>query len=365
MANTTPQQPVVGEETAAPPQQVAGDDAPTEQLEADPQVVQTNDEDDHDDADSAVDSGSIASSTDSLSESIFDYRRLHGRPYQKSQTTEYWAPVDDAQNEGLDILHHVLLMVLEDRLFLAPIGDNPGDVLDIGTGTGIWAIDFADQFPSAEVTGTDISPIQPSWVPPNCKFVIDDCVLEWTWPPERFDFVHMRAMYGCIPDWEDLYRKVYKHLKPGGWFEDVEMDVRIESDHAVIPEDHIFSAWAQLFYDGGDKLGRSFTIAQGHKMRELMEKVGFVDIYEEKFKIPLHGWPKDPRLRNAGLLAQAALDQSLDGFGTFLLTQVHGWERDQAIVYIASMRRETRKITWYPYYITQVISLGPEFPDCH
>jgi hypothetical protein len=29
--------------------------------------------------------------------------------------------------------------------------------------------DFADEYPNAEVIGTDISPIQPSWVPPNLK----------------------------------------------------------------------------------------------------------------------------------------------------------------------------------------------------
>lgn len=32
------------------------------------------------------------------------------------------------------------------------------------------ASDFADEHPNAEqVIGTDISPIQPSWVPPNVK----------------------------------------------------------------------------------------------------------------------------------------------------------------------------------------------------
>jgi hypothetical protein len=29
--------------------------------------------------------------------------------------------------------------------------------------------DFADTHPGAEVIGTDISPIQPEWVPPNLK----------------------------------------------------------------------------------------------------------------------------------------------------------------------------------------------------
>lgn len=29
--------------------------------------------------------------------------------------------------------------------------------------------DFASEFPDAKVIGTDLSPIQPTWVPPNLK----------------------------------------------------------------------------------------------------------------------------------------------------------------------------------------------------
>jgi hypothetical protein len=29
--------------------------------------------------------------------------------------------------------------------------------------------DFADEFPDCKVIGTDVSPIQPSWIPPNLK----------------------------------------------------------------------------------------------------------------------------------------------------------------------------------------------------
>lgn len=53
-------------------------------------------------------------------------------------------------------------LILDNKLYLAPIEKNVQKVLDIGTGTGIWAIDFADEHPSATVIGTDISPIQPT-----------------------------------------------------------------------------------------------------------------------------------------------------------------------------------------------------------
>lgn len=37
-------------------------------------------------------------------------------------------------------------LVLDGRLFLAPIGENPQRILDLATGTGIWAIDMGMLF---------------------------------------------------------------------------------------------------------------------------------------------------------------------------------------------------------------------------
>ncbi|KZL79640.1 methyltransferase domain-containing protein, partial [Colletotrichum incanum] len=329
---------------------VTEDQTPT--IEADPELAVANDDDD---GDSAIDSASIASSTTSLSESVFDYRRLHGRTYQATKTTEYWAPNDDQQNEGLDIIHNALLMIFDDKLFLAPIEDNPQRVLDVGTGTGIWAIDFADQYPNAEVIGTDISPIQPGWVPANLRFVIDDCLLEWMWPENHFDFVHLRQLYGSIPNWVELYKKAYYHIKPGGWVQNLEVNAGVDSDHVDYPPDHTFQEWNRVFDQGGRKTGRSFTVAQGHTMRDNMKEAGFVDVVEKKFKLPIHGWPKDPRLQQAGLLIQLALEESIEGFGTFLLTQVLGWSQPEVMVLTAQMRKEIRKKANYGYCETTVV----------
>lgn len=55
-------------------------------------------------------------------------------------------------------------MTLDNRLGLAPPNDPEAKinrVLDLGTGTGIWAIDYADEHPEAKVIGVDLSPIQP------------------------------------------------------------------------------------------------------------------------------------------------------------------------------------------------------------
>jgi hypothetical protein len=52
------------------------------------------------------------------------------------------------------------------------------------------------KFPEAQVIGTDISPIQPSWVCPNLEFVVEDFEDEWVHEPESFDFIHARLLAG-------------------------------------------------------------------------------------------------------------------------------------------------------------------------
>ena len=44
----------------------------------------------------------------------------------------------------MDLLHHIYRLLLGGNLHLAPIGDDPKRVLDLGTGTGAWAMDFAE-----------------------------------------------------------------------------------------------------------------------------------------------------------------------------------------------------------------------------
>jgi SAM-dependent methyltransferase len=90
---------------------------------------------------------------------------------------------------------------------------------------------MGDHFPSAQVLGIDISPLQPSWVPPNVQFQIEDAQLDWTFEPESFDFIHIRYMHGAIADWDKLYRQALAHLKPGGWIQHIEPDIELRCNN--------------------------------------------------------------------------------------------------------------------------------------
>ena len=59
-------------------------------------------------------------------------------------------PNDDAEQDRMDLCHHIWQLCLDGVLFRAPISSKPQNVLDLGTGTGIWAIQFADDYPSAQ-----------------------------------------------------------------------------------------------------------------------------------------------------------------------------------------------------------------------
>lgn len=66
-------------------------------------------------------------------------------------------PNDETEQDRLDLHHEIMLQLLDGELHITPLRDDvPMRVLDIGTGTGIWAIDFADKYPNCQVLGTDL-----------------------------------------------------------------------------------------------------------------------------------------------------------------------------------------------------------------
>lgn len=114
------------------------------------------------DADSSY--GDLASETASLTSSIMAGHFENGRRYHAYQKAsgQYILPDDEQEQDRLDIKYASIQLVFSDKVTFAPL-ESPQQILDIGTGTGIWAIDAGEQFPSATVTATDLSPIQPTW----------------------------------------------------------------------------------------------------------------------------------------------------------------------------------------------------------
>lgn len=74
-----------------------------------------------------------------------------GRTFHGYKEGKYFLPNDAAEQDRLDLQHAGFQHLFEGKLYRAPL-QNPRNVLDIATGTGIWAMDF----------GVPISPSLPA-----------------------------------------------------------------------------------------------------------------------------------------------------------------------------------------------------------
>ncbi|CAO1599178.1 hypothetical protein XANCAGTX0491_002918 [Xanthoria calcicola] len=204
----------------------------------------------------------------------------------------YVLPNDEAELDRLDVTHQKLKILLQDKLLRCPVR-NPGRVLDVGTGTGIWAIEYGDDHPDTEILGTDLSPIQPSWVPPNVKFEVDDCEEPWTFP-EKFDVIHARYLASAIADWPKLVSQAFQFTKPGGYSEFQDYDLLYYSEDGTLTDDLAIQKWITIFLQAARDFGRD--PCPGPRLAGLMRDAGFQNVEEEKYKIPIGPWPKDKHL---------------------------------------------------------------------
>ena len=190
-------------------------------------------------------------------------------------------------------------MLLDNKLHLCPAGkDKPlGRVLDAGTGTAVWAVDFADEHPDVQVVGIDLSPTQPSTVPPNVEFFVEDLESSWTFHT-KFDFIYMRMLLGSIKDWPKLFSQAYDNLHPGGWVELMESIQPIACDDGTLPKDSALLKWTHLTLEATRKLGAPMDSALYHKKRLI--DAGFVNVVQRDFKWPTNPWPRDPKHKEKG-----------------------------------------------------------------
>ncbi|KAG6168906.1 hypothetical protein E4U51_001864 [Claviceps purpurea] len=212
--------------------------------------------------------------------------------------------------------------------------------------------EFADQNPNASVIGTDLSPCQPQWVPPNLRFEIDDAGLEWTWDADHFDFIHMRYLLGGIEDWKGLLKEAYKCCAPGGWVESVELDCEYRSDDGTTELEPVLASAGDLFRKAGEVLNRPFFLQD--IQRQAFDDAGFVEKKVVRYKIPIGPWPKDPRLAEVGRFLAAALDNDLQGYTQMLWQSLHK-PADEYHVWLATLRKAIRNPNVHSYMIVHAV----------
>lgn len=222
----------------------------------------------------------------SFASSVRDYSYENGRRYHAYRHGQYPLPNDQEEQDRLALMHHLFKLLSGGDLYRAPINRDrpPRRILDVGTGTGEWAVEMAEDFTTAEVVGTDLSPIQPSWAPPNCRFYIDDAESDWTFAPgEAFDYIHVRSLSGGIGDWPRLMRQAFHHLRPGGWFEAQESEAIVLSDDGTHEHAATIVDWQNRLNQASKKFGKPLHTAP--EIAGWMETEGFINVSDDIYKV--------------------------------------------------------------------------------
>ncbi|KAM0076054.1 hypothetical protein ACKRZS_011840 [Fusarium odoratissimum] len=255
--------------------------------------------------------------------------------------------IGEEENERLDLQHELYVRTLDGDLAVCPKAKGAKRVLDMGTGTGSWAIDYADANPQAQVIGVDLSPIQPALVPPNVSFEIDDLEKEWTWT-QKFDFIFARMMLGCFTDLPQIIKVAFDNLEPGGYLELQDMSLPARSDDGTLHPESYLSKWCRSCFEAGQNLGRPVFPTTEYK--NYLAAAGFVDIVEVQQKWPTNPWPRDRKFKELGAWACANIAGGLDGLSLAYFTRGLGWSTEETRVFCAHVRKDLQNPKIHAYW---------------
>ncbi|PVF94981.1 S-adenosyl-L-methionine-dependent methyltransferase [Serendipita vermifera] len=164
-----------------------------------------------------------------------------------NQSELYMLPSDDSEFQRLDKQHYIFVLalgglypcpeVVQDILDPSKANGQQLSILDLGCGSGIWAVEMAREFPHCEVIGVDLAPVPVDLdhVPSNCRFEIDDINLGLSHYHDHFDVIHVRCIGSGISDFSKMMQDVEACLKPGGIVFFIDGDQRFYEENTIGP----------------------------------------------------------------------------------------------------------------------------------
>jgi ubiquinone/menaquinone biosynthesis C-methylase UbiE len=221
--------------------------------------------------------------------------------------------------------------------YISPLPDPIHHILDIGCGTGKWAIEFATEHPTSNVVGVDLSAIQPPFVPPNCTFIVDNAEQPWIYT-QKFDFIHARALVLGIRDWPKLFRQAWEFTNPGGWIELQEGEFPLGCDDGSAAPDSPLLKWSRYMQEAARSIG--IDTGARYKFREWLEGQGYGNVRTEEYKWAIGGWPRDKKEKEIGRWMQENLLQGLSGGSLALFTRQLGWTLEEVEAFLVDVRKQ-------------------------
>ncbi|KAJ6475243.1 S-adenosyl-L-methionine-dependent methyltransferase [Mycena vitilis] len=130
--------------------------------------------------------------------------------------TPYVLVADEAEWARLDAMHNGIDKFLEHKLTTVDLGQ-PRKILEIGAGSGAWAIQAGKLYPDAEVLAVDMNPLPSRPLPSNVRYEQINVLKPFPYPAGSFDVIHIRLVLCHLPDGHSVLARIIDLLAPGGW----------------------------------------------------------------------------------------------------------------------------------------------------
>ncbi|KAK4211705.1 S-adenosyl-L-methionine-dependent methyltransferase, partial [Rhypophila decipiens] len=290
----------------------------------------------------------------------------HNREFQRYAVENgvYFAPVDDDEVERLQYMHQIFNMMFDSRLIFPPI-PRPRRILDLGYGSGSWAIEAAEQYPECEVCdlqsvsfsvisfvvfGIDIYPYpMPVDMPPNLIVQVDDLNSPSTFSSNSFDLVHSRMMAGGIHAnrWTNYMADILRVLRPGGWCQMVEIYFNAQSDNGTLTANHALQVWSQRYMQSIQPYKDPRAPL---RLQNWMTQAGFVEVESRLVPLPLSGWSNDPRDNEIGTSNRANVHRLLSALSIYPFTQALGMTLADVQLLVAQAHNEADNPAFKAYF---------------
>ncbi|KAM3589046.1 hypothetical protein VKS41_001472 [Umbelopsis sp. WA50703] len=183
---------------------------------------------------------------------------------------------------------------------------------------------MAKDFQSSQFVGIDISDNWPKSIKPsNSEFMLANLNEDLPFEEKSFDYIHIRFLGMGLTEkqYEAAYLKLLRILKPGGYIEIGECDVRFAFENSI---------WNKFLNIMVKSRGMSTTFAD--KMKELFEDIGDTDVKETLFRYPLGPW--------GGKLGVLAADDLKQVYGIFKDSMIKALELNTTEDYDAAVEAE-------------------------
>ncbi|KAH7234138.1 hypothetical protein NW759_009015 [Fusarium solani] len=255
-------------------------------------------------------------------------------------------PNSQQEQDRNTIQHTIMIDIFRGQLHLSPISSKPKRVLDVGTGPGTWALEFAQKHPYCSVLGVDIEPVHPPYTRSNCSFLTKDITHDWDFTDGgNFDFIHVRQL-GDIQEKRTLIQRCFDNLKPGGWVEFTEWIAILQSPNHSL-RGTAFRKWNDLLEQGMRQCGT--TLYYPDKLKPLLQETGFEHIIETRNGATTNACYPGKKLQRIGHLMTQNWLLILEPLSMPVFTQALGWTPDEVKRFLVDVRKEIGNTQYHSF----------------